>query len=287
MVLVNTSRGLYVSGSGTSWHPDHEDSLTVRDSGWVQLYCQSGQEVLDSVIQGYKIAETISLPVMPVQEGFFMSHAYEPVHLPDQEAVSYYIPKEPRRVRLDPEIPSQYGTADVSAFRTKYENHLITAAAVQTVKDANAEFYELFGRSWPLVDPYKCDDADVVFVVLGTLTDSCRVMVDQQREKGRKAGLLKVRLFSPFPRRDITEVLSVAKKVAFINRSYSYGHGGQLTIEAKAAMYDAGLNIPVFEFVSGLGGTDIPMNYYHEMADYVYEHDYPEETVIWKGVPAR
>ena len=286
MVLVNCSRGLYVGGGGTSWHPDHEDSLTVRDSGWVQLFCEGAQEVLDSVIMGYKIAETASLPVMPVQEGFFMSHAYEPVHLPDQEAVSYYIPKEPRRVRLDPEKPAQFGTADVSPFRSKYEHHQITSAALQVVKDANAEFKELFGRNWEVVEAYKCDDADVVFMVLGTLTDSCRVMVDSEREKGRKAGLLKVRLFSPFPKREITEVLSVAKKVGIIERGYSFGHGGHLALETKAAMYDAGLKAPVFEFVSGLGGTDIPMDIYHEVADYVYEHDYPEEAVIWKGVPA-
>ena len=93
-------------------------------------------------------------------------------------------------------------------------------------------------------------------------------------------------MFSPFPRREIAEVLSVAKKVGIIQRAYSFGHGGHLALETKAAMYDAGLNAPVFEFVSGLGGTDIPMNIYHEVADYVYEHDYPEETVIWKGVPA-
>jgi pyruvate/2-oxoacid:ferredoxin oxidoreductase alpha subunit len=287
MVMVGCSRGLYVGGGGTSWHPDHEDSLTARDSGWVQLFCQSAQEVLDSVIMGYKIAETASLPVMPVQEGFFMSHAYEPVHLPDPEAVSSYLPKEPRRIRLDPEKPVQFGTADVSSFRSKYEHHLITSAALQVVKDANAEFKELFGRSWGVVDPYKCEDADVIFMVLGTLTDSCRVMVDRERDKGRKAGLLKVRLFSPFPKREIAEVLSVAKKVGIIQRGYSFGHGGHLALETKAAMYDAGLKAPVFEFVSGLGGTDIPLKVYHEAADYVYEHDCPEESVIWKGVPPR
>lgn len=285
MVLVNCSRGLYVGSNNE--HPEHDDSLTVRDSGWVQLFCESSQEVLDSVIMGYKIAETISLPVMPVQEGFYMSHAYEPVQLPDPEAVSYYIPKEPRRIHLDPQKPAHFGRWDVSSFRIKYELHQITSAALQVAKDANAEFKELFGRSWEVVEAYKCDDADVVFMALGTLSKSCRVMVDKEREKGRKAGFLKVRLFSPFPRREIAEVLSVAKKVAILQRGFSYGHGGHLAIETKAAMYDAGLKVPVFEFVSGLGGTDIPMSIYHEVADYVYGHDYPEETVIWKGVPAR
>ena len=285
MVLVNCSRGLYVGSNNE--HPEHDDSLTVRDSGWVQLFCESSQEVLDSVIMGYKIAETISLPVMPVQEGFYMSHAYEPVSLPDQEAVSCYIPKDPRRVHLDPQTPARFGQWDVSSFRIKYELHQITAAAVQVAKDANAEFKELFGRSWEVVEAYKCDDADVVFMALGTLAKSCRVMVDREREKGRKVGFLKVRLFSPFPKREIAEVLSVAKKVAIIERGFSYGHGGHLALETKAAMYDAGLKVPVFEFVSGLGGTDIPMSIYHEVADYVCGRDYPEEAVIWKGVPAR
>lgn len=284
MVLVNCSRGLY-HGSNNE-HPEHDDSLTVRDSGWVQLFCESSQEVLDSVIQGYKIAETISLPVMPIQEGFYMSHAYEPVQLPDAAAVAAYLPKEPRRVHVDPQKPAKFGTWDVSSFRVKYELHQITAAALDVAKDANAEFNEIFGRSWEVVEAYKCDDADVVFMVLGTLAQSCRVLVDEERKKGRKAGLLKVRLFSPFPRREIAQVLSGAKKVAIIQRGFSYGHGGHLAIETKAAMYDAGLKVPVFEFVSGLGGTDIPMGIYHEISEYVYGHDYPEELVAWKGVPA-
>ncbi len=284
MVLVNCSRGLYVGSSNE--HPEHDDSMTVRDSGWIQLFCESSQEVLDSVIMGYKISETISLPVMPVQEGFYMSHAYEPVSLPDQEAVSYYIPKEPRRIHLDPETPAHFCRWDVPSFRIKYELHQITAAAVQVTKDANTEFNEVFGRSWDVVEAYKCDDADVVYMSLGTLAKSCRVMVDEERAKGRKVGYLKVRLFSPFPRREIAEVLSVAKKVGIIQRGFSYGHGGHLALETKAAMFDAGLSVPVFEFVSGLGGTDIPMDIYHEIADYVWEHGYPEETVMWKGVPA-
>ncbi|MEE8443479.1 MAG: hypothetical protein V3S37_06995, partial [Dehalococcoidia bacterium] len=151
---------------------------------------------------------------------------------------------------------------------------------------ANTEFNEVFGRSWDVVEAYKCDDADVVYMSLGTLAKSCRVMVDEERAKGRKVGYLKVRLFSPFPRREIAEVLSVAKKVGIIQRGFSYGHGGHLALETKAAMFDAGLSVPVFEFVSGLGGTDIPMDIYHEIADYVWEHGYPEETVMWKGVPA-
>jgi len=284
MVLVNCSRGLY-HGSNNE-HPEHDDSMTVRDSGWVQLFCESSQEVLDTVIMGYKIAETISLPVMPIQEGFYMSHAYEPVHLPHPEAVAYYLPKEPRRIHVDPSRPAKFGSWDVSSFRLKYELHQITAAAVQVAKDANAEFKELFGRSWEVVDAYKCDDADVIFMAVGTLAKSCRVLVDQERARGRKAGFLKVKLFSPFPAREIAAALAGCKKVAIIQRGFSYGHGGHLAIETKAALFDAGIRVPVFEFVSGLGGTDIPMSIYHEIADYTYGHDCPEEKVVWKGVPA-
>lgn len=285
MVLVNCSRGLY-HGSNNE-HPEHDDSMTVRDSGWVQLFCESSQEVLDTVIQSYKIAEKASLPVMPVQEGFYMSHAYEPVHIPHPAAVASYIPKEPRRIHIDPKQPAKFGSWDVSSFRVKYELHQITSMARQIAKDANAEFAETFGRSWDVVEAYKCDDADVIFMALGTLAKSCRVLVDEERRRGRKAGFLKVKLFSPFPANEIAQALSGAKKVAVIQRGFSYGHGGHLAIETKAAMYDAGLRAPVFEFVSGLGGTDIPMKLYHEMSDYVYDHAQPEETVLWMGVPAK
>ena len=284
MVLVNCSRGLY-HGSNNE-HPEHDDSMTVRDSGWVQMFCESSQEVLDTVLMGYKIAETISLPVMPIQEGFYMSHAYEPVHLPHPQAVAGYLPKEPRRIHIDPSKPAKFGSWDVSSFRLKYELHQITAAAVQVAKDANAEFKATFGRGWDVVEAYKCDDADVIFMAVGTLAKSCRVLVDQQRAKGRKAGFLKVKLFSPFPARDIAAALSGCRKVAIVQRGFSYGHGGHLAIETKAALFDAGVRVPVFEFVSGLGGTDIPLRIYDEIADYVYGHDAPEEKVMWKGVPA-
>lgn len=285
MVLVDCSRALYVGGNNNQ--PEHEDSLTARDSGWVQLFCERNQEVLDTVIQGYRIAESISLPVMPVLEGFFMTHAYEPVQLPDADAVASYIPKEPRRPHLDPARPARFAYTDVSPFRAKYELHQITSAAVQVVKNADAEFKELFGRGYGVVEPYKCDDADVIVMVLGPLASSVRVAVDAERERGRKVGLLKVRLFSPFPKRDIVEALSGAKKVGIIERSYSMGHGGHLALETKAAMFDAGVRARVFSFVTGLGGTDIPLPIYHEVIDDIYRQDEPEEAVVWKGVPQR
>jgi pyruvate ferredoxin oxidoreductase alpha subunit len=285
MVLVDCSRALYVGGNNNQ--PEHEDSLTVRDSGWVQLFCERNQEVLDTVIQGYRIAETISLPVMPVLEGFFMTHAYEPVQLPDVDAVAAYIPKEPRRPHIDPAKPARFAYVDGSAFRTKYELHQITSAALQVVKDADAEFGERFGRSYGVVEAYRCDDADVVMMVLGPLASSLRVAVDAERERGRKVGMLKVRLFSPFPKHDIAGVLSGARKVGIIERSYSMGHGGHLSIETKAAMFDARLRAPVFSFVTGLGGTDIPLPTYHEIIDDVYRLDEPEEASVWKGVPKR
>jgi pyruvate/2-oxoacid:ferredoxin oxidoreductase alpha subunit len=157
--------------------------------------------------------------------------------------------------------------------------------AREVVKEADQEFRELFGRGWGMVEPYKCDDADVILVAMGTLAATFRTVVDLQREKGRRVGLLKVRLFSPFPKAEVAEILGGTRKVAVVERSFSFGHGGHLATELKAALHDAGARAPVFEFVMGLGGTDATIPLFEEALDYTYAHDYPEEGVIWKGVP--
>lgn len=283
IVMCECGRGLYAPIVG-SWITEHDGSMTARDCGWIQLYCERNQEVLDTVLQAYRIAERISLPVMPCLDGFYLTHTYEPVEIPDHEVVSYYIPKKPRPMTVNPDKPIHFGWPDVSNYKAKYELHLITTMAKDVVKEADLEFKELFGRGWGIVEPYKCDDAQVVVMAMGSMVATCRTVVDLQREQGRKVGLVKVRLFSPFPRGDVANLLAGVQKVAVFERGFSYGHGGHLAMEVKASLYDSGRHVPVFDFVAGMGGTDATVRLLTEAVEYVFANDHPDSGVRWLGV---
>jgi len=270
---------------------EQDASLSQRDTGWMQFYCETNQEVLDTVLQAYRVAEQVSLPAMVCLDGFFLSHTSEPVCIPDIEMVDRYLPKKMMKGRVTPDNPIRIfgagggpaGTAFSAQFRRRaYE---AMEAAKQVVKTADEEFKQLFDRSYGVVECYRTDDAEVILVVSSTITSIARSVIDMLRQQGRKVGLLKIRMFRPFPTKEVAAALSNARKVAVIDRNISPGRGGIFATEVKAAMYGERSKPPVFGFVTGLCGLAVTPELLAEIIDYTYQHDEPEGDVIWRGVP--
>lgn len=270
---------------------EQDASLSQRDTGWLQFYCETNQEVLDTVLQGYRITEQVSLPVMVCYDGFYVSHTAEPVCIPDIELVDQYIPKRRAEFGIGQGNPSRIfgagggtpGLEFAAKFRRRAYESMKTAR--QFAKTADKEFGQLFGRSYGTLESYQTEDAEVILVVTSTITSVARPVIDMLREQGKKIGLLRLRMFRPFPTEDILAVLRNAQKVAVIDRDISVGRGGIFATEIKAAMYRERLESPVFGFVTGLCGLPVTPVMITEIVNHTYKYSEPEEDVIWIGVP--
>jgi len=240
---------------------DQNDTLAQRDTGWVQLYCENNQEVLDTTVQAFRLAETVSLPVMVVLDAFFLSHTSEPVDIPEPAAVDAFLPKREAALRLDPADPRAFGALATPAVYM--EMRLRQQEAFDRVHDAlesiDADWGRRFGRSWGAIETYRTDDADTVLVTSGTVTSTARHVVHERRARGEKVGLLKVKMFRPFPTRRLREALAGIPRVAVLDRNISPGHGGIFAEELRSALYDVAdwLRPRVDGYVVGLGGRDV------------------------------
>lgn len=282
IVLADINRAM---GPPWSVWTDQNDSLAQRDTGWMQIYCESNQEVLDTVIQAYKVAEKVLMPAMLVLDAFVLSHTAEPVEIPDQALVDEYLPPYKPLYKLDVTDPRSFGALappDVY-MELRYKMHQAMEAALEEFARADEEFERLFGRRYGLIEPYRADDADFILVTSGTVTSTAREVIDELQLEGRKIGLLKVRLFRPFPQELIRQALSGVAKVAVIDRNISFGMGGIFAQEIKSALYNVHQRPSIFGFVAGLGGRDITPAVIREIIDYTENHDEPED-LIWIGV---
>ncbi len=280
IVLANVNRAV---APGWSIWTEQNDSLSQRDTGWMQFYVESNQEALDTVIQAYKTAEKVSLPAMVVLDAFVLSHTSEIVDVPPQEMVDEYLPPYQPQYKLDVDDPRAFGglvfPADWTELRYKIQE--AHQKAVEVAKEADREYGELFGRSYGLLEKYPQDEAEVILVTSGTVTSTARDVIDQWREQGRKVSLLKVRLFRPFPIQEVRKALEGAEKVAVIDRNISFGHGGIFAQEIKSALYNSPHRPVLFSFIAGLGGRDITPATVEKVLNYTFSRDYPEEETIW------
>ncbi len=283
IVMANINRAL--APGWTIW-TDQNDSLSQRDTGWIQLYASDNQEVLDSIIIGYKVAEKVSLPLMVVLDAFVLSHTYEPVEIPAQEKVDQYLPPYNPEWKLDIDNPHAFGglTAPNIYMEFQYNHHNAMIEAKEVIKQAGKDFGKIFGREYGNIDKYKTEDADYLLITSGTIAKTTNLVIDTMREKGIKIGNLRVRTFRPFPTEEIRESLKNVKKVFVIDRNISYGHSGIFFEEIKASLYNTKTDIPIFGFVTGLGGRDVTPELIEEMANYGIEKEKPENDVIWMGV---
>ncbi len=257
VVMVNANRTL--GGPPGIWC-EYNDSMGVRDSGWLQVYVEDNQEALDMVIQSYRVAEDkrVLLPVMPCLDGFVLTHTVEPVEIPEQQDVDSFLPPYEPDVILDPARPAMIGTFMPAEYIMELRRQ--TAGAVESAKkviqEVNDEFATRFGRDYGgLIDTYQMDDADVALVTMGTVTSTSRQVVDELRQEGKKVGLIKLRFFRPFPSEELKNILKDTGAVGVVDRSISFIGGGQAFNEVRSALY--GLSIPIINHLAGLGGRDV------------------------------
>lgn len=283
IVMANVNRTM---GPGWNVWTEQTDSLAQRDTGWMQFYCETNQEALDTVIQGFKIAETVLLPVMIVLAAFVLSHTMEPVDIPDQGTVDSFLPPYDPKFTLDPSDPHAfYGLVTPEHYmELRHKMHQAMQKAVEVTRQVGAEFGEVFGRPYDVVEKYRIDDAEIVLVTSGSITSTARVVVDEWRADGQKVGLLKMRMFRPFPFEAVREALAGARKVAVIDRNISQGHGGIFAAEIRAALYGTSHQPVLFPFIIGLGGRDVTPHSIGNILNYTQEHDAPAEESIWMEV---
>lgn len=282
VVLGNINRAMAPPWS--IW-TDQNDSLSERDTGIMQVYCESNQEVQDTVIQAYKVAEKVLLPCMVILDAFYLSHTYEPVDIPEQKLVDKYLPPFNPPYKLDPKDVHAFGglTDAKWYYELRYKIESAMNRAREEWKKADDEFGKIFGRRYGLVEDYRCEDADIVLITSGTITGTARITVDMLRDKGKKVGVLKIRVFRPFPVDEVRDKLKGAKKVACIDRNISFGHEGVFFEEVKSALYNSLHRPPIWGYIAGLGGRDVTPETIKEIVKRTEESDRPED-LVWIGL---
>lgn len=272
LVLVNVSRGL---SAPITLEPDHNDVLAARDSGFLQLHCATCQEVLDSVLLAYRLAEDkrVRLPVLVNLDGFYLSFTREPVILPSREQVRAFLPAfdaGSNRFRGGEPVSQAVavlGGGPYSYFR--YQTHLAAVEAGEVFDELSEAFSNHFDRGFKAIEDYRCEDAEILFVMIGSFATKAREAVDRLRDAGHKVGLLRPRLLRPFPAREFVRLLSGRAGVAVIDQNLSTGLGGILYTELAAALYPVPRRPILASFIGGLGGRDITAGEFYAMAEQV------------------
>jgi pyruvate/2-oxoacid:ferredoxin oxidoreductase alpha subunit len=283
IVMANVNRAL---APGWNIWADQTDSLAQRDTGWIQLYCEDSQEVLDTTLQAFRLAESVYLPVMVVLDAFFLSHTYEPVDIPDQETVDRFLPAFQPRFHLDPESPCTFGQMSPPGVYMEMRRSIQAAMedALVVFTGVDEEFSRLSGRRYGPVEAVDCDDAGVILVTTGTVTSTSRQVVADLRARGEKVGLLKIKLFRPFPVESIRAALGRAQKVAVIDRNFSFGASGIFAQEIRAALCNLPGRPAVFGYIAGLGGRDVTTAVIEEIYIRTRDAEVPREESTWMGL---
>lgn len=283
IVMAEVNRAM---APGWNIWADQTDSLAQRDTGWVQLYCENGQEVLDTTIQAFRLAEWVNLPVMVNLDAFFLSHTYEPVDVPDQKSVDRFLPPYKPRFQLDLANPCAFNQLAPPNIYMEMRHNIQMAMdeALTFLEQMEEEFESILGRRHGAVEAIQCDDAEVILITSGTVTSTSRQVVAELREKGEKVGLLKIKLFRPFPVNMLRERTASASKVAVIDRNFSFGASGIFAQEVKAALCNFPGHPPVYGYIAGLGGRDITMEVIENIYWLTKKSTAPENESSWVGL---
>ncbi|HEY3275200.1 MAG TPA: transketolase C-terminal domain-containing protein [Syntrophorhabdaceae bacterium] len=280
IVMTNVNR---VISAPWAFGSDQSDSLSQRDTGWLQFYCEDAQEALDTVIQAYKIAEQVLLPIMVCIDGFFTSHFIEPVEIPDQETVDAFLPPFSVPTRFDIKEPA-YITNVVNpeqymGYRQRSFEDMEKARAV--IREVNQEYKEIVGRGYDPVEAYDTEGADIVLATSGAMTSTARVAIENLKEKGYKAGLLKMKNFRPFPFEEVQAVLKDVPKVVVLDRNISLGKEGIWCQELKAALYPLERRPQVYGYIAGICGADVSPDMIEDMVTRALKSEQPEKLPVW------
>lgn len=258
IVMADVNRAM--APGWTVW-TDQNDSLSQRDTGWIQLYCETNQEVLDTTVMAFKLAETVDLPVMIVLDAFFLSHTSEPVDIPEPADVDAFLPPRQARYKLDTNEPHAFGALTTPAVYM--EMRLRQQEAMEQARTAmveiDADWGRRFGRSYGAIESYRTEGAELVLVTSGTITSTARHVINELRAEGEKVGLVKVKMFRPFPTEALRAALAGVPHVAVLDRNISPGHSGIFAEEIRAALYDVpdAKRPKLHGYIVGLGGRDV------------------------------
>ncbi len=284
IVMAEINRAM---GSPWTIWTDQTDSLSQRDTGWMQVYCSSNQDVLDTVLTAYRVAEAVLLPCMVVLDGFTLSHTYEPVEVPDQKDVDRFLPPFKSEFSLDMKKPRTYGslTMPKDYFKLRRRMSADMGRALEVFEAAWGEFDKVFGRKYSAVESHLCDDADLVLVTSGAVSSTAQAAVDELRAEGFKAGNIRMRLFRPFPADAVRRAVRPGTPLAVVDRNISQGHHGIFCEEIKSALYALKKPPPVYGFITGLGGGDITVELLKEIWHEAKEGRVKPEEIAWMEDP--
>jgi pyruvate ferredoxin oxidoreductase alpha subunit len=261
MLVANRS----VSSPINIWN-DHSDIMPMRDTGWITFFSDNGQEAVDMVIQAYKVAENreVMLPVNVMMDGFQLTHMVEPLEMPDQEEVDRFLPLSyVPYATLHPDHPLSMGTLGMPDIFTESQKAKDVALvnSLKVIKEVWKEWEELFGRKYEPVQTYLTEDADVALVTMGSMGETAEVAVDELRKEGIKAGLIKIKLWRPFPFEDLKNAVKGIRVLAVTDRAVSFGGpGGPVCSEIRSALYDEPIRPAIVSFIIGLGGRDLQVS---------------------------
>jgi pyruvate/2-oxoacid:ferredoxin oxidoreductase alpha subunit len=283
IVMVNVNRAI-----GPPWNiwSDQSDSLSQRDTGWIQLYCENNQEVLDTILQAYRIAESVKLPVMVVLDAFVLSHTSEAVEIPSIEDVDSFLPPYCPDYFMDPQEPKAFSVITTPDYFMEFRFKIQRAMeqVPEVAQKVNDEFKAHFGRGYGAIEKYGKEDAEVLLMTSGTVTSTSRMVIQGMLKKGCPVGGVKIKRFRPFPSKEIQETMKGVKKIAIIDRNLSPGVGGIFAQELRASLYSKEERPPVFGFISGLGGRDITPDLIEEAIQHTLDHSQPKEEILWLGL---
>lgn len=270
MSLVNRA----VSGP-LNIHNDHSDAMGVRDAGWIMLFSENNQEAYDNLIMAHRIAENkdVLLPLMVCQDGFITSHSIENIELIEDDKVKEFVGTyKPEHYLLNDKEPIAVGPLDVQSylFEHKYQQAEAMRNAKKVILEVAKDFEKMTGRKYSFFEEYRMDDAEIAVVCMNSTAGTTKTVVDELREKGIKAGMVKVRVFRPFPAEEIAEALGNLKAVAIMDKADSLNAmGGALFEDVTSSMYTSKKQVPAVSYVYGIGGRDTTSNNIHEVFDYL------------------
>lgn len=276
IVLAEVNRAL---SAPINIHCDHSDTMAVRDSGWIQLFSENSQEAYDNLIQAVRISEhpDVLLPTMVTTDGFIISHGLEAIQLmPDAEVKEFVGRYRPKRSLLDVARPITLGALDFTDYYFEHRRQMADAMekSLPIIQEVGREFEDRFGRTYRLFEEYRMDDAEVVLVALGSSAGTARVAVDSCRNQGKKAGLVKIRVYRPFPAQELAKALSRCNAIAVMDRSDALaGTGGPLFHEIRSALFDNDSRPMMKNYIYGLGGRDITVDQIVDIFENLFRND--------------
>ncbi len=266
---------------------DHTDTMSQRDTGWIQFYAESNQEVLDTVLEAFRLAEhpEIRLPVMVNEDAFYLSHTVEPVEVPDPAVVDEFLPPREGHAILEPGTTMRLGSFTGPDHYVEFREQLAgaTGRVPRIFAQVEEEYQRATGRTHEgPVPSYRVDDADAVLVTMGTMTTTARAVVDEMRAEGRKVGLAKIRLFRPFPDEEVRAVAATAGRIGVVDRSYTFGRMGPVATEVAAALYPSPRRPQLTGFFAGIGGRDVTPHEVRRMFETLLSAEAP--TTHWEDL---